>query len=270
MPATSNYVNYFNKNGMFRSIFPNPGGYSANAVNFDGITTVMATSGGLTGIVDGPTGTISAWIKFNDSYNGGINQYQQIFGISGLEFTLARTGSNWGANAAIGLGLAQLPIGPSQTLRIRTNTLYPNPTGWLHILASWNTNAAPDRAINLLINGVSDFTSGGDNNSFLIDYATHNYTMGGGAPQTERGAMDASDFWFSTEYLDVNQESVSEKFVDSNGKPVFLGNNGELPSGNQPVVFFSGDASQWNINKGFGQGFNKVEPLTNSLTSPSD
>ena len=272
MSATNTYIEYFNNNGMFRPIFPGPGGYTANAVNFDGVDTGVFTNSGLSGIADGPLGTISVWIKFNAGYAGGTNNYQQIFGAdANLAFTLARTGSNWGANAAIGIGLAQTPTGPAQTLRIRTVALYPNATGWMHIFSSWNTNAAPDRVVNLMVDGVQDIVGGGDSNAFDVDYHPFDYSVAAqGAPSTLKFPVDIADLYFSTEYLDPHDPVTYSKFVDGNGNPVYLGADGSRPSGNQPVVFFSGDASQWNINKGYGQGFSKTEPLTNSLTSPSD
>lgn len=45
------------------------------------------------------------------------------------------------------------------------------------------------------------------------------------------------------------------KFRNSGGKPVFLGENGELPTGTAPAVFLSGDHASFPINKGTGGPF---------------
>jgi hypothetical protein len=84
-----------------------------------------------------------------------------------------------------------------------------------------------------------------------------------------------ADFWWTTkEYVDATDPAVIAKFIDGDGKPVYLGANGELPTGTIPTVFFSGNAANFGTNLGTGGPFTKIVNGSGSIidatTSPSD
>jgi hypothetical protein len=47
-------------------------------------------------------------------------------------------------------------------------------------------------------------------------------------------------------------EATRHKFYDAQGKPISLGDHGEIPTGNSPAVYLTGDASSFGTNKGTG------------------
>jgi len=48
-------------------------------------------------------------------------------------------------------------------------------------------------------------------------------------------------FWFNTEYIDFSQEANRLKFFDAFNYPVDLGEDGSLPTGNQPLIYLNND-----------------------------
>jgi hypothetical protein len=81
---------------------------------------------------------------------------------------------------------------------------------------------------------------------------------------------DVADLWFTNQYLDITQETVRRKFITAGGKPVFLGNNGELPTGASPLVFFSGDRTVWNAGTNKGTGGNFITPYEITANPQTD
>jgi hypothetical protein len=69
--------------------------------------------------------------------------------------------------------------------------------------------------------------------------------------KTARYIGDIADVWLAPgQFVDFRIEANRRKFIDALGKPVFLGANGELPTGVAPPVFHSGDATEFIVNKG--------------------
>lgn len=81
-----------------------------------------------------------------------------------------------------------------------------------------------------------------------------------------------SDPWIAPGVLiDFSVEANRRKFISASGKPVYLGANGELPTGTAPLLFFSGDADHIGTNRGTSPlTFVTNGTLTNASTSPSD
>ena len=84
----------------------------------------------------------------------------------------------------------------------------------------------------------------------------------GGTDSAPTGAMDIGDLWFNTEFIDFDVEANRRLFSDSNLNPINLGTNGELPTGNQPLIFM-GDtmkAADWNNgeNRGTEADFDEI------------
>jgi SPP1 family predicted phage head-tail adaptor len=87
---------------------------------------------------------------------------------------------------------------------------------------------------------------------------------------TQPPVQDMADVWISAEAPDLSVEANRRKFIGADLKPVSLGVNGELPTGNAPAVFFSGDKDAFPINRGTMGAFELVGPLTDADSSPSD
>jgi len=68
-------------------------------------------------------------------------------------------------------------------------------------------------------------------------------------------ALDIADFWLEPGvYLDPDIPSELAKFIDTSGKPVDLGVNGQLPTGQTPAIFEGStmQAVDWNAGEGRG------------------
>lgn len=76
------------------------------------------------------------------------------------------------------------------------------------------------------------------------------------------GVFDLADFWISTESVIVDgdiPEATRRKFIDATGRPVDLGDNGEIPTGTSPFIFFhseyGSDGTDFITNRGTGGTF---------------
>lgn len=82
-----------------------------------------------------------------------------------------------------------------------------------------------------------------------------------------RGSI--ADFWFDqTSYIGLSIETNRRKFIDENGQPVYLGNDGSDPTGSPPDMYLSGDTLNWHTNKGTGGGFSENGALEDAISKP--
>lgn len=65
--------------------------------------------------------------------------------------------------------------------------------------------------------------------------------------------------------LDLSLEANRRKFITGSLKPANLGINGSLPTGDQPVIYFSGNSSEFPINKGYGGAFTQTGSLSDAI-----
>lgn len=130
-----------------------------------------------------------------------------------------------------------------------TNTL--DNTDWHVLLFSVDMSSSGKR--HLYLDGVSDYqnlTYTDDNIEFSSDRCVV------GAVSNFFGFMDGKIgfLWFNTEYIDFSQEANRLKFFDAFGYPVDLGEDGSLPTGNQPLIYMNNDF-QLGTNLGSGGNF---------------
>src|SRR5688500_16582817 len=80
---------------------------------------------------------------------------------------------------------------------------------------------------------------------------------------------DLSDFWYDPgTYIDLSIAANRAKFFEG-GKPVYLGDNGSLPTGAAPEIYLTGNTTAWHTNKGTGGGFTENGELGESSSNPS-
>jgi len=81
---------------------------------------------------------------------------------------------------------------------------------------------------------------------------------------------DLAETYFTDEYLDISIEANRRKFITATGTPVDLGSDGSTPTGTQPRIYMSGDASVWNAgtNKGSGGNFTMNGSVVDSSNEP--
>ena len=77
-----------------------------------------------------------------------------------------------------------------------------------------------------------------------------------------------SQIWIDNNFVDFSNDATYAKFFDSNEKPVFLGANGSLPTGTQPLHFApDGDLTN---NRGSGSNWTEVGTVPDAPSSPTD
>lgn len=216
------------------------------------------TGSGLTGAADGKVGTVSFWFKFASDHLASI--------ITGGPNT-----SIFNANVDIGFSTAGRPVislysGGGSTVRVQMLAAGDYHDGaWHHLLASWDANTGTRQ---MYIDDVSDVaTSSGSNNN--IDYTNVNWRMGSLFDGSRDLAPDdLAEFWFDfTTHLDLSVAANRRKFIRADGKPAFLGTNGEKPTGSSPILYINGPASGYGTNLGTGGNFSTSGTFTDEGTA---
>lgn len=231
------------------------GGYSANAVRFDGSTDYIRKLGGIGGTSNRLL-TLSLWANLK----GGDTSQHIFVAESNLGFFVYRnTGKQViveGYDGAFSLTVSMTSAG-----------LYTTTSGWIHILASSNGTSG-----HLYINDADDLSGSPtfDSADNIPWGGTGTWAVGATDVGFDKANADMADVWVDDSYLDLSAAANRRKFIDASGKPVDLGSDGSTPTGSSPLMFFSGATASWHTNKGTGGGFSEVGALTNGTDSPSD
>jgi len=247
----------YNLPGMVPGAGLNAIPYTPNTVHFNGTNVYLIKSTEFTGLSDGKEGTFSGWFDFT-----GRDGEQQIFLRNNSGFFFAEKS---GANTILFKGFES---DATPNMVIESTSTFTASDGWLHTLLAWNL-ATPE--VHLYIDDVDDIDAG----STVAVNADIDYTRGGWgvgsldvpAPDFELQG-DCADLWWNPSFIDITQKVNRRKFINSGGKPVDLGANGELPLGSTPMVFLSGDTSTWHTNLGTGGGFTENGALTDGSSNP--
>ncbi len=246
---------------------PAGGGYKAPSVHFDG--TAYLSTANLTAPGD-DTGFFTSvkWIKIPaDGWASGAGLWQvdpedtypssegpQSLDHKGWAVALDDAGASHSLDTGSNVDAGTLSEGV-----------------WLPIMASAKTNFdAGDKVLQVYI-GDTPYTFAGQDitSAFLMTFNGLPFFLISDSFATVK--CDLSDTWIAPgQFIDFSVEANRRKFIDADGKPVYLGANGELPTGTSPAVFFSGDSSTFATNKGTGGTFTLTGSLTNASSSPSD
>jgi len=230
------------------------GDYVTQGRYFDGINDYATRTPTDLGIGEGPTGTLSVWIK------------------SAVDGTLGVILCNAG-NANAGLYFAKYTTnvfylrlrnsGPAIIVSAVAGQILSS-DGWVHFLASWDT---ANLKFHWYRNDVSISTIV-PSSTTNVDYDYGTWAIGDENNGGGRFNGDMSELYFSTDYIDLTVEANRRKFISSTRKPVSLGLTGSLPTGNQPLIYFPyGDPTD---NHGTGGNFTMTGALDVSSSSPSD
>lgn len=233
------------------------GRYNARGVLFDGSNDYLTRGAAFTGAADTTGITFSAWLKM--SSNGGANQ--EIFENGGVLIELVDSSSKVRFIASNTSG--------TEILNIQSNAITLG--SWFHIAASFNASAGTAQ---IYLNDASAINTTTTLTTGTIDLTpTSPYpSFGAAANGANKLKADVVDPYFVTSALDLSNSSNRRKFISATGKPVDLGDTGEIPTGSSPIFYLSrrnSTASSFATNKGTGGGMTLVGALTNSSTSPS-
>ncbi|MEC9346062.1 MAG: DUF3168 domain-containing protein [Pseudomonadota bacterium] len=96
-----------------------------------------------------------------------------------------------------------------------------------------------------------------------------NWEFGGRSAGSNKIAACVSHLWYANgQYVDLGVEANRRKFIDQFGRPVGLGDTGDLPTGTQPHLFApNGDPS---TNLGSAGNMTITGALTDCASSPTD
>ncbi len=212
------------------------------ATDLDGSSDYYTRGSDLTGNADGKEGIFSAWVRFDG--NDGV---ASAFLLSaGSKVYLHKNSSN---NIRIFFRNAA----NATVLDLITTATYTASSTWIHILSSWDL--ANDKGL-LYINDVYDGRPPDTLIDDTIDYTLASWGIGASSAGGNKHHGPMAEIYFAPgQYLDFSVESNRRKFISAAGKPVPLGVAGELPTTNQPIIYFpDGDAT---VNKGSGGVFVK-------------
>lgn len=235
-------------------------------VNLDGTNDYLTRGGAFTGAADGKVGLCSFWFWMQGG--DGANQTIACNVVAGdvVRIQVNRTASNsirvFGRNS-----------GGSTVLTITTNatTYSSSMTGWKHFLAAWDLANTVGQ---IYISDTSDLAAGPTLTNDNIGYNTSvlNWAVGATAGGvTKTNALLSQVYLNIAETLDLSVEANRRKFITSSLKPVYLGKNGERPTGNQPILFLSAQPKQfstWKTNKGSGGGMTENGEITKASSHP--
>lgn len=229
-----------------------------DAVLFDGSNDSGLWDSGISGLSDGKQGTVSIWFYLNaDAEHTIFVTWPDVGTNSGIWWRIRAAGPDFQVLSKNAAGITiHNHIGTNTNLTIGE---------WHHGICSW------DLATGTSIMYVDDVEEAAP--STVVD-DTIDYTKDRAAIASIDGIPffdgEMSELYFTTEFIDISVEANRRKFITSDGKPADLGADGSTPTGNQPIVYISGDASVWNdgTNLGSGGDFVMSGAVTDSNNEP--
>ena len=236
------------------------GGFVAEAVVFDGTNDYLNES--MVGLVlaDSKVCIISFWVRpvlggnmyILSSKNTGTN-------VVGAEIWLDNSGKLFYVGRQGG--------GATMIAMESTNTLSANV--WHHVLLSQNNGGPSLSTIYVDDVNVTNITTGALNGK--VEYNGHEFSLGARWDLSLRYQGDIAECYVNTStWQDGTIEANRRNFISSAGAPVDLGSDGSTPTGAQPGIYITGDASVWNAgtNKGSSIDFVMTGAVTDSTNEP--
>jgi hypothetical protein len=231
---------------------PVPAEYFPLGVRFNGSTTILGAVP--SGLANGRVGTLSFWFKVRGRT------------ATSRRFFVSQSGNSYVSHEN------------TDKIRIRwvsaaAATLYEYTSGatfaidglWHHVLASWNLNGSASAVyIDDASSGTpATFVTGTDIDYINASGAGFNYYIGGDITELRTVDCDIAEFYFNpTTAIDFSVTANRRKFLGPDGKPVYLGAHGEVPTGTAPIIFQSGAAQYWPTNRGTGGGWTMLDAPT--------
>lgn len=224
-------------------------GFEAISASFDGTNDFLTLGAGLTGAADSTKNLTSIWFKVDDA--GGDGNLMVLGQSNTSSYSVVR-------NVA---GKIEINLESSSTVLWNfTSTESYNSTtniGWHNLLFAADLGVSPTASVfvdNEVLAGTDNTApTAGD-----IDYTVANWAIGASTAGTNKLTGELSEYYMTDEFLDITILANRLKFIDTTGgdlAPAFLGVNGSKPTGNVPIIFFTGSIDDWHTNVGFGGGF---------------
>lgn len=224
----------FTLNGTIARSGRGPNQYNAAASTFDGANDYLSRS---SFIPRADRFTISFCVK-KDPISGN----KKIFHIGGGQFQVGTTSSN------NHISILCYSLGSIFRGNLSINDVVP--VGAIrHVSVSWVLGAAPVVYVDGKLH-TNITVSTNNNGDIQFDQTTRVCVDDSG---TQKFAGLLGDLYFDTTYIDL---SANNPFWDAEtGKPKYLGQNGELPTGTAPLIYLPLRADDAGANKGTGGDF---------------
>lgn len=240
------------------------GAFTAQAVTFDGTTDVLQATSPMMP-ANNKQASFSGWFR------------RSAFGVSSLILLARSSGTRIFEIKLTNVGnvIEVIIANESDGLSYyyKTNSSYPL-NQWNHVLMSLDGDSSATAEI-----WLNDVKQAVTNSTFVtgtdIPYnltSTINIGQPANLPSTFRFAGSMSEIWFTNTFIDFDIEANRRKFIQSDKTPANLGANGSTPTGVQPIVYISGDASVWNAgtNAGSSGNFVMTGSVVDSIHEPVD
>lgn len=225
---------------------------SAIHVN-SGAETVLSSSTQLTNVSNSTKGTVSFWMKRTATASGYQIPIRLDSTIGGLHRCILVQSFSNGSSMSLYVRKAD-NTDYSVARYVTYNTTDLN---WKHFMWSWDVTSSP------VVHSYVDGTSTGTTQTLGTDSGAEWSEINDSRINVNGSGWDIMDVYVTNEYIDLSQSANRAKFITGvNGCPVNLGDDGSLPTGNVPVVYFSGTADVWNsgLNRGTAPGFSITGP----------
>lgn len=211
---------------------------------FDGSNDYLTRGAGLTGASDGKKGTLVAFVTFDTAP------------ATAQEFVLHGTGGKFifrrDADGVFRI-IAENSAG-STILNMATSSAYETSDTVYCVMASWDL--ATPGSNQLYVNDASDVATTTFTND-TIDYTVADWAVGADVSGSNKMTGNVLSVWFDqTDNLDFDTELNRRRFLDEQDNPVYLGREGELPTGTQPILFLGNHPNtSFETNRGSGGDF---------------
>lgn len=229
--------------------------YRSEALSFDGANDYALRGADLTGAANGQAILGSLWVDFN----GGNGSVQAIYGAAGIEILVQK-------NAANQLDVFVENTSGTIVFRRTTTDTYTDASPWLNILFSSDAAAGTGHIyVNDAIPNLGTTTNPGGSPTF--DLTSTEWAVGSRTNGAQKLNGCLAELYIAYEFLDLSVAANRRKFISADGRPVRLGDDGSLPTGNQPIVYMPDGNPE--DNRGSGGNFTITGALTACSGSPS-
>jgi hypothetical protein len=242
-----------------RSPLAGPGsasGYATTASDYDGTNDYATRGADLTGIADGKAGTLSLWARMDGGDGTNMILMANAVGVATSCVTIQRSAAN-----RFQLSLRNAALTSIGSINSASTNFTAGAT-WRNVLCSWDLAAGVAR---MYVTDVSEGSVVPTNDT--IDYTLGNFSIGAGTGGGTKFNGCLSEVFFHTQFIDLTLAANRRKFISGSGKPVFLGADGSLPLGVQPLLYAPNGNPTTNL--GSGGAFTVTGSLDPCSSSPS-
>lgn len=201
------------------------------------------------GLADGKRGSFFAIWRFSGSASGS----QRLVTNNTERFLIFRNSS--GGITVVGQNSSETEI-----LRVATVENICATSGTYAIWISYDLAVPGSARIRVKdLNRLTETTGAVTVTTFTdqeIDYTTAAWSIGASTSGGHPATGDAYVVWMDTvNYYDFAAATMRARFIDPNGVPIWLGADGSIPGGEQPIIFLAyDDYDDWRTNKGSAAG----------------